>query len=39
MPIGLINVLTKEEILDLHTFLEKGYELPAHLQHHHHHGK
>lgn len=38
MPEGLVNVLTKEEILDLLAFLQQGdYELPKHLQHHHQH--
>jgi putative heme-binding domain-containing protein len=37
MPPGLANVLTKEEIVDLVSFLEAGgYQLPAHLQHHQH---
>ncbi len=37
MPVGLLNVLTREEILDLHAFVESGgYELPAHLKHHSH---
>ncbi len=36
MPEGLLNVLTKEEILDLITFIETGgFKLPAHLKHHH----
>lgn len=36
MPAGLANVLTKEEIGDLVSFLEAGgFQLPAHLQHHH----
>ncbi|MHC4880042.1 MAG: PVC-type heme-binding CxxCH protein, partial [Planctomycetota bacterium] len=39
MPVGLVNVLTKDEILDLHAFVESGgYKLPAHLKHHHNHG-
>src|SRR5262249_47971913 len=33
MPDGLANVLTKEEILDLVSFLEVGYKLPDHLKH------
>ncbi len=38
MPIGLINVLTKQEIADLISVLENGgYKLPAHLQKHHKH--
>ena len=38
MPEGLANVLSKQEILDLLAFLQKGdYELPKHLQHHHGH--
>lgn len=37
MPEGLVNVLTKEEILDLAAFVEaSGIKLPGHLQHHHH---
>jgi putative heme-binding domain-containing protein len=40
MPVGLANVLTKDELLDLHTFVEDGgYQLPEHLKHHHNHGK
>ncbi|MGF1582631.1 MAG: PVC-type heme-binding CxxCH protein [Gemmataceae bacterium] len=35
MPEGLVNVLTKEEIMDLVSFLEVGYELPKHLKHKH----
>jgi putative heme-binding domain-containing protein len=39
MPAGLVNVLTKDEILDLHAFVEsRGLKLPAHLKHHHHSG-
>lgn len=38
MPPGLVNVLTKTEILDLVSFLETGgYKLPAHLKHEHEH--
>jgi len=38
MPAGLANVLTKDEITDLVSFLEAGgFQLPAHLQHHHQH--
>jgi hypothetical protein len=38
MPKGLVDVLTKEEILDLHAFVEAGgYQLPAHLEHKHGH--
>jgi putative heme-binding domain-containing protein len=37
MPAGLANVLTKEEILHLVSYLEAGgYQLPAHLEHQHH---
>jgi putative heme-binding domain-containing protein len=36
MPEGMVNVLTREEILDLLAFLEAGNQLPAHLQHQHH---
>jgi hypothetical protein len=40
MPVGLANVLTKDELLDLHAFIEDGgYQLPEHLKHHHNHGK
>ena len=40
MPVGLINVLTRDEILDLHAFVEDGgYKLPEHLKHHHNHKK
>jgi putative heme-binding domain-containing protein len=36
MPEGLANVLSKQEIVDLMAFLQKGdYELPKHLEHHH----
>jgi putative heme-binding domain-containing protein len=35
MPEGLLNVLTREEILDLLTFLESGgYHAPKNLEHH-----
>ncbi len=38
MPTGLLDVLTKDEILDLHAFVEAGgFKLPKHLQHHHNH--
>ncbi len=38
MPAGLLNVLTKDEILDLHSFVEDGgYQLPDHLKQHHMH--
>jgi hypothetical protein len=33
MPEGLLNVLTRDEILDLVSFLEVGYKLPTHLKH------
>ena len=39
MPEGLANVLSKQEVLDLLAFLQKGdYELPEHLRklHRHH---
>ena len=37
MPDGLLNVLTKEEILNLAAFVESGgYELPGHIEHKHH---
>lgn len=36
MPSGLLDVLTKQEILDLHAFVESGgYQLPAHIKHDH----
>ena len=36
MPEGLLNVLTRDEILDLHAFLESGgYHPPEHLKHQH----
>lgn len=38
MPPGLANVLTKQEISDMVSFLEAGgFQLPAHLQHQHNH--
>ncbi len=40
MPTGLLNVLTKDEILDLHAFVAAGgFKLPSHLQHLHHSDK
>ncbi|MCA8997210.1 MAG: c-type cytochrome, partial [Planctomycetaceae bacterium] len=37
MPTGLLNVLQRDEILDLLTFLESGgYKLPDHIHGHHH---
>mgnify|MGYP002622909083 CR=1 FL=1 len=40
MPEGLLNVLTRQEILDLVSFVQSGGgNLPAHLQHHHHGGE
>src|SRR5262249_61524164 len=40
MPAGLANVLTKDELIDLVSFLETGgFQLPAHLQHGHSHPK
>ncbi|QDT53735.1 Auracyanin-A precursor [Caulifigura coniformis] len=36
MPTGLVNVLSRAEILDLHAYLSAGgYHPPAHLKHHH----
>jgi putative heme-binding domain-containing protein len=36
MPVGLVNVLTKDEILDLHAYIAAGgFKLPKHLQHQH----
>lgn len=32
MPEGLLNVLTREEIIDLLSFLEAGYKLPNHVR-------
>jgi putative heme-binding domain-containing protein len=38
MPEGLLNILTRDEILDLHAFVESGgYQLPKHLEHSHGH--
>ena len=38
MPAGLLNVLTKREIVDLVSYLEHGgYKLPTHLQKKHAH--
>jgi hypothetical protein len=38
MPQGLANVLSKQEIIDLVSYLEAGgFQLPAHLQHQHGH--
>ncbi|MBI1246620.1 hypothetical protein GC197_02105 [bacterium] len=38
MPSGLLNILTKQEIYDLHSFIEAGgYEMPEHLKHLHQH--
>ncbi|PQO38435.1 PVC-type heme-binding CxxCH protein [Blastopirellula marina] len=40
MPSGLLDILTKEEIYDLHSFVESGgYEIPEHLRHRHPHGQ
>ncbi len=36
MPEGLLDVLTREEIIDLVTFIEAGDKLPASMQHAHH---
>jgi putative heme-binding domain-containing protein len=34
MPVGLVNVLTRDEIVDLHAYVEAGgYHLPEHLGH------
>jgi putative heme-binding domain-containing protein len=39
MPVGMLNVLTREEIVNLVTFLEAGgYQLPEHLKKKHKHG-
>jgi putative heme-binding domain-containing protein len=38
MPPGLANFLTKQEVLDVVSYLEAGgFQLPAHLQHRHQH--
>ncbi len=37
MPTGLVNVLTREKIVDLLSFVEAGANLPAHMQHEHGH--
>lgn len=34
MPLGLINVLTRQEIMDLLSFVQASDKLPEHLQHH-----
>ena len=40
MPAGLLDVLTKDEILDLQVYVESGgYHLPDHIEHHHHGAK
>jgi putative heme-binding domain-containing protein len=40
MPEGMVNVLTREEILDLLAFVQAGgYQLPEHLRHGHEQGK
>jgi putative heme-binding domain-containing protein len=40
MPVGMLNVLTREEIVNLVTFLEAGgYQLPEHLKKKHKHGQ
>ena len=39
MPVGLVDVLTKTEVIDLVAFLQAGgYQLPAHLKGRSHHG-
>lgn len=35
MPTGLLNVLTKEDVLDLVSYLEAAGKLPSHLKHEH----
>ena len=35
MPVGMLDVLTRPEILDLLSYLESGFKLPAHLKHKH----
>jgi hypothetical protein len=39
MPAGLLNVLTRDEIADLLSFVEAGDDLPASLRHAPPHGK
>lgn len=40
MPAGLLDVLTKDEILDLQVYVESGgYHLPDHIEHRHHGAK
>ena len=40
MPVGMLNVLTREEIINLMSFLEAGgYQLPDHLKKKHKHGQ
>ncbi|MFP6604539.1 MAG: c-type cytochrome, partial [Pirellulaceae bacterium] len=40
MPVGMLNVLTRQEILNLMSFLEAGgYQLPEHLKKKHKHGQ
>jgi putative heme-binding domain-containing protein len=40
MPVGMLNVLTRQEILNLMSFLEAGgYQLPDHLKKKHKHGQ
>ncbi|KAA5539065.1 hypothetical protein FYK55_25340 [Roseiconus nitratireducens] len=34
MPTGLLNVLTRDEIENLHAFLQAGGEIPGHSHHH-----
>ena len=39
MPVGMLNVLTKQEIVDVVSYLEHGgYKLPDHLKKKHGHG-
>jgi putative heme-binding domain-containing protein len=35
MPTGMVNVLTKAEIVDLVAYLEQGFQLPKHLEQKH----
>lgn len=40
MPSGLLDVLTKDEILDLQAFVQSGgYNLPKHIEHQHQHSQ
>ena len=34
MPLGLLNMLTKEQVLDLLAYIESGGNVPAHAHEH-----